>query len=107
MAIKECFISVAVMAMLLLPHTAAETGSYRRIVVARGEVTGELVSGYFGIVNASCFLVPLFDFATNERIGYLYDCLSDLTNDPNCVGGSNVTSTFNFTIGDDEVVFRT
>lgn len=107
MAIRECSIVAVVMAMLLLPHTAAQTGSYRRIVVARGEVTGSLVTGYFGIVNTPCFLVPLFDFATNERIGVLYDCLSELTVDPNCVGGSNVTSIFNFTINEEEVVFRT
>ena len=105
MAMRNVFLTVVAMAMLLLPHDA-EAGSYRRILIARGEVTGDIVSNYFGSENATCFLVPLFDFATNERVGNLFDCLGDITPDPFCQGGSNVTSTFNFTVDSNEIIFR-
>ena len=105
MAVIKCFLAAAAIALLLLPRVA-EAGSYRRIVLAYGEVTGEIVPDYFGASNAACYDVPLFDFATMESIGRIYDCGSDFIPSPTCVGGGNVTTTFNFTIGTDSIVYR-
>ena len=103
MAVNNCFL--AAVTVLFLLHIA-EAGSYRRIVLARGEVTGDIVPNYFGALNATCYDVPLYDFATTESIGRVFDCGSDFIPSPTCDGGGNVTTTFNFTIGPDSIVYR-
>ena len=103
MAKFTCLAGVLVAAILL--SRGAEAGNYRRILLINGEVTGYAVNDHFG-VNASCYDVPMCDFATDRLVGTAQCCLTDVMADDNCTMGLSLTATTNFTIGTDSFVNR-
>lgn len=89
---------LAAAAILLVAHKA-EAGAYRRIVIARGNVTGTFTGS-----GDLCYDIPLFDFATNESVGRLVYCFIETNSDPDCPS-VNITTTADMTIDADRLVF--
>ena len=84
-------------ALAIILPLGVNAGSYRRVVFGQGAVPVQPDQMVFGRL-ADCYDIPLFDFCTNERIGTVTDCLSDIVEVPDCTGGMNLTTTTTFAI---------